>query len=113
MDDIEKRLKHARLLRPSDDLDKRIAQACDAAERRGKSRPNYAVWWWTAALSTSAMAAVAVFPIHHAGHIVTQVPVSEVAVYEFEAQGQMREMLIQPQVTSAAAQPFKFQVNSR
>lgn len=92
MDELEQRLKPARLAAPPAELDRRIDAAFAAARRRRRAARQGAFWWWTAALATAGgMTALLAVSTRR-----TFPTVPEVAVYQIEAQGRLREMLLNP-----------------
>jgi hypothetical protein len=106
MDDLEQRLKRMSLTAPSARLDQRIAEAVAAARRRQQTPRLAPSWWWTMPLAMAAgMAALFVVSERRSFP-------PEVTVYRIEAQGHMREMLLNPATTREAAAQFVFSVNS-
>jgi hypothetical protein len=89
MDELEHKLKQARLAAPSAELDRRIGAAFATARRRRETSRRPEFWWWVAALATAGgMAALLVVSAHR------PLPASAVAVYHVEAEGRLREMLL-------------------
>lgn len=107
MDELEQKLKHTRLAVPSAELDRRIDDAVAAAWRRRKASRKAAFWWWTAALATAgSITALLVVSTRRS------FPAPEVALYRIEAQGRMREMLLNSTMTRDASPQFVFRVNT-
>lgn len=107
MDELEQKLKHTRLAVPSVELDRRIDDAVAVARRRRNASRKAAFWWWTAALaSAGTMTALLVISMRRS------FPAPEVALYRIEAQGRMREMLLNSTMTRDAAPQFAFRVNT-
>lgn len=103
MDQFEQTLKDARLSEPSSDLDRRINNAFAAARGRRSKPRGTRLWWWMAALLTAGSGAILIFVSAH-----RSLPASEVIVYEIEAQGRLREMLLNPRTTDGAAPQFVY-----
>ncbi len=108
MDELEQKLKCARLAAPSNGLDRRIDDTFAAARRRRTASRHVAAFWWgTAALATAGgMAALFVVSAR------PPFPVPQVAVYRIEAPGRMREMLLNPTMIRGVAPQFVFRVNT-
>ncbi|HWA86581.1 MAG TPA: hypothetical protein VG710_10190 [Opitutus sp.] len=91
MNELEQRLKNARLAPPSAALERRIEDAFANARRRRRAARQGALWWWTAALATAGgMAALLVVSARRS------FPAPVAAVYQIEAEGRLREMLLNP-----------------
>jgi len=104
MNELEQRLKTARLLEPSGNLDRRIDEAFDAA-RKGARGPRLAPWLWGAGAAAAAAAAGLVL---FAGHWSRRVPppAGRAIVYQVEAQGRLRDLLVTPAGTRGGPPPF-------
>jgi len=99
MDEFEEKLKALRLAEPSGEMEQRVDAAFLAAIERTRRKPRRPrSWWWFVALaSAGGLAAVlSVAPLHSRREAIP----SE-TVYRFEAQGLMREMLL----NSSSRQP--------
>jgi hypothetical protein len=104
MNEIEQKIKNARLAMPSAELDRRIAGSVAVARRR-QQVPRGGFWWWAAALTAAGgVAAMLMF------FAPRSLPAPAVAVYQIEAQGRLREMLLNPPATREVAPPFVFHV---
>jgi hypothetical protein len=89
MDELEHKLKQAYLAAPSAELDWRVEAAFAAVRRRAETSRRPEFWWCLAALATAGgMAALLVVSAHR------PLPASAVAVYHIEAEGRLREMLL-------------------
>lgn len=106
MDEIEQKLKNARLAVPSAGLDRRVAESVAAARRRQQAAPG-GFWWW--AVAVTAIGGMAVMFTVSAPR---SRPAPTVVVYQIEAQGRLREMLLNPAATGEAAPPFIFHVDT-
>jgi hypothetical protein len=107
MDELERKLKRARLAVPSGELDRRIGDEIAAASRQRKTSRKTTFWWWMAALATAgSMAALLIVSGSR------PVPAPETAVIRIEAQGRMREMLVAPSMGRDTAPQFQFRVNA-
>jgi hypothetical protein len=101
MDDYEQKLKHTRLVAPSAALDRRIEDTFAAARRRREEARKSEFWWWLAALATvGGMTALVVISPRRS------FPATEVAVYRIEAQGRLREILLNPAISREPAPQF-------
>ena len=113
IDDIEKHFMRARLNAPSADLDRRIALSCATAEQANVRNRNQSNWlWWFGSFATSGVAAVFILSLHRANDALVQTSRAEAAVYQVEAEGQMREMLTGPSAQSTSSPKFIFEVKS-
>jgi hypothetical protein len=103
MDDFEQKLAARRLAQPSAELDRRVDDAFRAA--RGAAHParKFAGWWWLAAATAfGGAAALVLVSTRQPTRVVVSVPV----VYRVEAQGQVREMLLNPETEPEQPPPF-------
>lgn len=107
MDELEQRLERMRLAGPSDGLDRRIAAAVAAARRRRPASRRAVFWWWAVALGAAGGLAALLVVVSR-----RPPPAPAVAIYRVEAQGHMRDLLLGPETTRAAAPPFSFHVNT-
>ena len=101
MEDYEQKLKHQRLAAPSAALDRRIEDTF-AAARRGRERATRpAFWWWLAALATvgGVTTLVVISPRR-------PVPTTEVTIYRIEAEGRLREILLNPAISREPSPQF-------
>lgn len=107
MDELELKLKRARLTVPSGELDRRIGDEIAAASRRRKTSRKTTFWWWMAALATAgSMTALLIVSGSR------PVPDPETAVIRIEAKGRMRELLVTPSTGRDTARQFLFHVNT-
>lgn len=104
MHDIEQRLKEARLVAPSIEVDRRI-QALFASARLASERPRIAPFSGWLALAASAGLA-ALFVISAA----LTAPSPVLQIFEVQAEGPLRELLVAP--PSAPVPDFEFIVTS-
>ena len=89
MNELEQKLKSADLAAPSAELDRRIDAAFSVARRTGNGSRKPAFWWWLTA-ATAAGVFTALFIVSPR----SSSPVPGRMVYRIEAQGCMREMLL-------------------
>ena len=106
MDDIEQRLKSARLAAPSRELDRRIDEIFSVAGKRPQRRRQPVLWWWLAAISTVCATCVVFF-------ISSRQPLAppEPLIYRVEASGRMRDMLLNPTARQTALPHFTVRVD--
>ncbi len=91
MNELEQRLKSARLAAPSAELDRHLEAAFLAARRKATgSRPAVLTWWLTAVTAAAGLAALLLLGSHRSP------PAPDAVVYRFEAQGRMLPMLLNP-----------------
>jgi hypothetical protein len=102
MDDIERKLSETRLAMPSASLDRRIDQALSAATRAAQTTPKFAWWWWAGAATVAATAVVLLVANHPAAPPVA----SSQIVYHVEAEGRLREMLLNSDAHRDQPPPF-------
>jgi len=88
MDELEQKLREARLAEPSADLDRRIAAAFGAARPPVASPRRLGLAWWLAAAAAGGVAALVWLTPEPAA------PARRETIYRFEAQGRMRDMLL-------------------
>ncbi len=92
MNDLEQRLQSMRLAAPSADLDRRLDDAFRAAGRAGQ-RSRKPVFWWSFAAATAAVATAAAVLLMWPRR---PEPVPRQVVYRVEAQGRLRQLLLDP-----------------
>lgn len=106
MDDFEDKLQSLRRTTPSSSLDRRMDAAFSSANERAKEkqkRPQ--LWWWLAAVASAGGVAAVLFVSPLRSRIE---PAESSAVYRFEAQGRMREMLLNS--NSRQPEPLRFDI---
>ncbi len=103
MDPIERELRAAKRSRPSPALDRRVEAAFAAARRRSRTRTSPWPWLWLATFAGTGIAAVLFIVLARPGSpaarpsgLVASAPQSPADVYTFEAEGRLREMLLDP-----------------
>ena len=105
MNELEQRLRSARLAAPSADLDRHLDEVFLAARRKAQgARPAAWYWWLTAAAAVGGMAALFLLASHRFP------PAPDAVVYRFEAQGRMVQMLLNP--TARRAEPPSFVIRA-
>lgn len=107
MNELEQRLKSMRLAAPSAELDRRMDDAFLAAGRTRKKPRKTVFWWWLAALTAigSVTALLLVSP--------DRSPLApKSVVYRIEAQGCMRQMLLDPAENQSRLPPFVVYINT-
>jgi len=108
MNEIEQRLKAARLPEPSVDLDRRLEDAFETARERARGS-RHASWWW----GVGAVAAAGLVVV--AGLMSRRVPPSpppgRAIVYQVEAQGRLRDLLVTPAGTRGGPPPLVIRVH--
>jgi len=104
MDELEQRLREARLAEPSADLDRRVVAAFGAA-RPPVAAPRRPVsgWWLATAAAAGGVAALLWLTPEPAA------PARRETVYRFEAQGRMRDMLLNTPGNDDVAPAFVIQ----
>lgn len=102
MDDLEQRLQAAPLAEPSAELDRRIDAALRAARETGPSGVVSAgpKWWLGAVAAGLSLAAGLLVSIHRAP------PRPAPVVYHIEAEGRLRDMLLNPASAREALPQF-------
>jgi hypothetical protein len=100
MDELEHRLQSQRLAAPSADLDRRIGEAFAIAHAVAEERRRPPLWWWlvptAVAVSSAAMLLVALPRVR---------PPVATTVHRIEAEGRLREMLLNSVADSHSAPP--------
>ena len=107
MDELEAQLKRARRAAPSAELDRRLEAAFAAARRRRSASHRGAFWWSTAIVATLGAAAALVLVASH-----RPVPAPTVAVYHIEAEGRLRDMLLNPTAPREIAPQFVVHIDT-
>ncbi len=107
MDELEQKLAEMRLAAPSEELDRRIDETFRAARNVGRGTRQIGFWWWLAGTTTAGgVAALLVF---------TSLPSSRMkpvpVVYRIEAQGRLREMLLNASTNQVEPTHFEVRVN--
>jgi len=97
MNDPEQILKTLRLAAPSSDLDGRLDEAFAAAARSRQSSRRVTRIWWITGLAALGSAAALFFVITGWPHRPVR---AQPVVFRFEAQGQMRQLLLGPVTAS-------------
>lgn len=92
MNDFEKQLKDIHLDAPSPQLDRRMQELFTI----GPARPSSVRWWWMALPAAGAVAASLLLMSHQP----ERPPQPQTLVYRVEAQGAMREWLLELPVES-------------
>jgi hypothetical protein len=107
MDEIEQRLKSSRLAAPSPQLDDRMNAAFLAAGNIDTKSRSPGVVWWLATVAVAGAIAALFFVSPH--RLATE---PKTIVYEAEAQGRMRQMLLGPAAAQTVSPAFVFRVNT-
>lgn len=106
MKEFEQKLCSLRLAEPSSKLDRRIEESFSAAERKAQARVRKAAWWWLLGPAIAAGGVITVLALSP-----RPAPVrAGIVVYRVEAQGRLREMLLQPAASSRAPSAFSVQI---
>lgn len=108
MDDLEQKLRSARLAAPSANLDRRLDDAFRAA-RRPRARSHRAWFWWSlgGVTTAAAMTTLLFMSIHRPR------PAPRQVVYRIEARGALRQMLLGPAASRAGRPHFVVRVETR
>ena len=93
MDSLEQQLQRARLLAPSPEFDRRIEALFTSARQRSSFHHRWAPQDWLTLVASAGLAAVFVLSVHLTS------PSRQMTVYETEAKGHLREMLLAPAET--------------
>jgi hypothetical protein len=108
MDELEQKLKSARLAPPSEELERRMDEVFSIAHRSPVESRQRLYWWYlSAVIAGTGMAAVLIVTPRRL------FPVPEETLYHIEAQGQMREMLLNSTAHQYTPTPFIIQVSPR
>lgn len=100
MDELEQRLQSQRLAQPSADLDLRMREAFDAAHTAFAQKQSSRFWLWlTPAAATCSLAALTLVLLPRGQ------PDALPLVHRIEAEGRLREMLLNSVADHEAAPP--------
>ena len=100
MDELEQRLKAMRLAAPPAEMDRHVDGIFSSARTRKQPR-QAAFYWWLAATASVGGVAVLLLVAPRPSP-----PVPDAMVYHVEAQGRMREMLLNPSKNRDELPPF-------
>ena len=107
MDDLEQRLESLRLASPSASLDRRIEETFAAARRNATVERAPGLLWWLTRVVAGAGVAVLILVA-----ILRPVPPAAPVVYRVEAEGRLRDMLLNTVVEhDRPPAPFAVHVN--
>jgi len=109
MDEFEDKLKALPRAAPSSNLDRRMDATFSRAHDRAKDRQRRPqIWWWLAGIASAGgvAALLLVGPFRSRFG-----PVSSSTVYRFEAQGLMRDMLLNSNSRGTEEPHFNIQVH--